>query len=99
MRLSVPGDEKTGAERKPFRRPSHGKETEKKPRGPTAAFSLPYFLRTETFFPLQRPGAYYARATPVPIPNTEVKPRRAHGTAGTPVGESVSAGTLERKKE
>ena len=51
-----------------------------------------------SFFPLRSPGAYYARATPVPIPNTEVKTRRAYGTAGTPVGESVSAGTLGRKE-
>jgi hypothetical protein len=26
------------------------------------------------------PGAYSLRATPVPIPNTEVKPQRAYGT-------------------
>ena len=31
------------------------------------------------------------RETPVPIPNTEVKPRRAYGTAVLAVGESVNA--------
>ena len=33
------------------------------------------------------PGDYSPGATPVPIPNTAVKPRRADGTAGKAVGE------------
>ena len=36
-------------------------------------------------------GDYGARATPVPIPNTVVKPRRADGTAGEARWESTSS--------
>ena len=36
-------------------------------------------------------GVYYAWGIPVPIPNTEVKPRRAYGTAILMVEESVNA--------
>ena len=32
-------------------------------------------------------GGYSGGVTPVPIPNTEVKPSYANGTAGFPVGE------------
>ena len=32
------------------------------------------------------PGEYIGKATPVPIPNTEVKPPCAYGTAGFPGG-------------
>ncbi len=34
------------------------------------------------------PGDDAGRATPVPIPNTEVKPSRADGTAGATLWES-----------
>ena len=36
-------------------------------------------------------GVYYAKGIPVPIPNTEVKLRRAYGTAVLTVEESVNA--------
>ena len=36
-------------------------------------------------------GVYYAKGTPVPIPNTAVKLRRAYGTAVLTVEESVNA--------
>ena len=38
-------------------------------------------------FPPFRLGTYYAKGIPVLIPNTEVKLRRAHGTAVLTVGE------------
>ena len=40
---------------------------------------------------LEFPGAYSGGATPVPIPNTEVKPSSADGTARETVWESRSA--------
>ena len=40
---------------------------------------------------LELPGAHTAGATPVPIPNTVVKPRRADGTWLATVWESRSA--------
>ena len=45
----------------------------------------------KSIFHLFSLGVYYAWGTPVPIPNTEVKPRRAYGTAVLAVGESVNA--------
>ena len=44
-------------------------------------------------------GDYSEVGTPVPIPNTEVKPRRAYGTAFQDVGESVNAKTVRRKEK
>ncbi len=32
-------------------------------------------------------GAHGARETPVPIPNTEVKPRSGYNTWGSPLGK------------
>ena len=86
-------------------------EEEEGPRGPLPRpkktdavpqdLFLPYFPRMgkTKFFPPIRPGAYYAPAIPVPIPNTAVKRRSAHGTAGIPVEESVSAGTEGRREK
>ena len=39
-------------------------------------------------FLMASPGGYRERATPVPIPNTEVKPLIADGTARATVWES-----------
>ena len=48
-------------------------------------FQLPAFTQIDF------PGGHTAGATPVPIPNTEVKPSRAHGTARVTVWESRSS--------
>jgi hypothetical protein len=66
---------------------------------PVALFSLPcvFFLLHES----QQPnvvGGHGTGETPVPFPNTAVKPRRADGTAGPPVGEYVAA-NLSCQKE
>src|SRR3954468_21048176 len=42
-------------------------------------------------------GGYRSRVTPVPIPNTEVKPTTADGTAWETVWESRSLPALSRK--
>jgi hypothetical protein len=39
---------------------------------------------------IQFPGGYRRGVTPVPIPNTEVKPSTADGTAGAGLWESRS---------
>ena len=51
---------------------------------PTTRFDCQEFERIS--------GGYSGGATPVPIPNTAVKPARAYGTAVLSVGEWVVAG-------
>ena len=42
-------------------------------------------------------GGYIVRVTPVPIPNTDVKPYRAYGTAGEALWESRTLPHLNKK--
>src|SRR4051794_41828026 len=45
-----------------------------------------------------RPGGHSAGAPPDPVPNSAVKPRRAHGTASQDAGERVAAGSGGRPR-
>src|SRR5690242_5036322 len=52
--------------------------------------------RLRSFFDIEFPGGHRSRVTPVPIPNTEVKPATADGTAGATLWESRSLPGLFR---
>ena len=50
-------------------------------------------------FDIQFPGGHRSRVTPVPIPNTEVKPATADGTARAGGWESRSLPGIQSKPE
>src|ERR1700690_3485780 len=54
-------------------------------------------MSLESVRELKFPGDHTARVTPVPIPNTEVKPRRADDTARATVWERRSSPGLKSK--
>jgi hypothetical protein len=58
-------------------------------------FEGPFDLQLSTFDFSEFPGDHTARVTPVPIPNTEVKPRRADDTARVTVWERRSSPGLK----
>src|SRR5271168_1254845 len=55
-------------------------------------------MSLESVRELKFPGYHTARVTPVPIPNTEVKPRRADDTARATVWERRSSPGLKSNK-
>src|SRR5271167_587330 len=62
---------------------------------------LRFIARDEHWIPyagFKFPGDHTARVTPVPIPNTEVKPRRADDTARATVWERRSSPGLKSNK-
>src|SRR5271167_1315258 len=58
----------------------------------------PFDFQFSTFGFYEFPGDHTARVTPVPIPNTEVKPRRADDTARVTVWERRSSPGIKLEK-